>query len=181
MLSPIDSSGSGIRLRLVNGFDIATMERQALRRRVGAFRCHAVRNAASRMSGGTFAKSTRVEPLRPHPPGTGENILGSSSTMPACCCGVSNSTPQPSFSRASVAKIFPPTRKSALPKCEPSVASGRLSAIRRKSAAVKSPPVWTLLSAGLTLILMSKDQNRLKTKVNDDGWQIRTTFDRMTW
>src|ERR1039458_8945202 len=92
--------------------------------------------AASRMSGVTLARRTRVEPLRPHPPGTGEKISGSSSTMPACCSGVSKRTPTPSRSRPSVAKIFPPTRKSAFPKCEPSTVSGRLSEIRRKSAAV---------------------------------------------
>jgi hypothetical protein len=41
----------------------------------------------------TFARRTRVEPLRPQPPGTGENTFGSSSIMPACCSGFSNSTP----------------------------------------------------------------------------------------
>lgn len=40
----------------------------------------------------------------------------------------------PSCSRARVAKILPPTRKSAFPKCEPSTASGRPRAMRRKSA-----------------------------------------------
>ena len=48
----------------------------ARRRRFGALRSQAVRNAASSMSGGTLARSTRVAPMRPHPPGTGEKIFG---------------------------------------------------------------------------------------------------------
>jgi hypothetical protein len=122
----------------------------APRSRFGAFLRHAICSAAWSMSGGTFDKRTRVDPLRPHPPGTGEKMLGSSSTIPACSSGVSNSTPKPVFWSASVAKILLPTRKSAFPKCEPSTASGILKAIRRKSAAVIAFRVErTLLSAAL--------------------------------
>ena len=103
------------------------------RSRFGALRRHAVRNAASRMSGGTLARSTRVAPIRPHPPGTGENIFGSSSTIPACCSGRKHQHAVAFRFSESVAKIFPPTRKSAFPKCEPSTASGKLRAIRRKA------------------------------------------------
>src|ERR1700683_5806117 len=62
-------------------------------KRLGGFLSQAVRNAASRMSGATFARLTRVGPLRPPPPGTGEKMSGSSSTIPACCSGVSTRTP----------------------------------------------------------------------------------------
>src|SRR5262249_37925649 len=74
-------------------------------------------------------------PILPQPPGIGRNISGSSSTNAACCSGVSIRLPYPCFTEASVAKILPPTRKSAAPMCEPSSAPSRLSAIRRKSAA----------------------------------------------
>jgi hypothetical protein len=104
--------------------------------RLGALLRHAVRNAPSSISGVTFASRTLVAPCRPHPPGTGENSSGASSTIPACCSGVRSSVPNPSFSRASVAKIFPATLKSGLLKCDPSTASGMLRAIRRKPAPV---------------------------------------------
>lgn len=107
-------------------------------RRFGAFLRQAVRIAASSMSGATLARSTRVDPDLPHPPGTGEKMPGSSSTIPACSSGVNSRTQYPSDSSARVAKIRPPTRKSALPKCEPSTASGKVSAMRRKSAAVSA-------------------------------------------
>src|ERR1051326_7879341 len=46
-------------------------------------------------------------------------------------------TPKPSLN-PQVAKILPPTRKSACPMCDPSIVSGSLSASRRKSLSVIS-------------------------------------------
>src|SRR5216683_294826 len=63
----------------------------------------------------------------------GRKTSGSSSTNCACRSGVSIKLPKPLSSEASVAKILPPTRKSAAPMCEPSSAPSRLSAILRKS------------------------------------------------
>src|SRR5215471_14299107 len=63
---------------------------------LGALLRHAVLSAPSRISRVTFFRWTRVEPCRPHPPGTGEKIAGASVTIPACCSGVNISTPNPS-------------------------------------------------------------------------------------
>ena len=98
----------------------------------------AVCSAPASMSSFAAAKRMWVAPFLPHPPATGKNKVGCSSTNMACCSGDSIRLPYPWFTEASVAKILPPTRKSAAPMCEPSSAPSRSSANRRKSFAVMS-------------------------------------------
>lgn len=103
------------------------------------------RHAASKApcSSASFAAASRiwVAPPRPQPPGTGKKTSGSPSTKSRCCSGVSIRFPNPCFSAASVAKILPPTRKSAAPKCELSSAPEKLNAMRLKSAALGIPVI----------------------------------------
>ena len=96
----------------------------------------AVRNAPVRTSSVAALSRMCVIPILPQPPGIGMKTCGSSSKNSACCSGESFRFPYPLSSEASVAKIFPPTRKSACPMCEPSSSPAKLSAMRRKSWAV---------------------------------------------
>ena len=54
----------------------------------------------------------------------------------SCCSGIRDAIPQASSGAPSVAKIFPPTRKSAWPIWLPSSAPWKARAIRRKSSGV---------------------------------------------
>src|SRR5262249_47730538 len=69
----------------------------------------------SNCSGFAPARRTCVAPCLPQPPETGRNTSGASSMSDCCNSGDSIRFPNPRFSWASVAKIRPPTRKSAAP------------------------------------------------------------------
>jgi len=95
-----------------------------------------------------FRQRMWVAPILPHPPGMGRKTSGNSWTNSAAVPAQASSC-RSLFSDASVAKILPPTRKSAAPMCEPSSAPSRLKASRRKSDALIVVPfsgrtiLWT--------------------------------------
>ena len=103
---------------------------------MGALLCHAVRNAAARMSRGTFFKQTLVAPIRPQPLGTWEKksparLRPSRPAAPASAAARRNL-----LIRARAWRRFCPHPEVSFPKMEASTASGKAKAMRRKLAAV---------------------------------------------
>src|SRR6185503_7814462 len=104
-------------------------------RRFGALSLHARTSAVRRVLFFAALSCTLVHPARPQAPLTGAKTFGSDETKASCCSGVIFTIAQPG-SGQSVAKIFPPTRKSGWHICADSVASGKLRARLRNCSSV---------------------------------------------
>ncbi len=78
----------------------------------GARFARAQASTRSSHSSDTSARLTIVAPPRPQAPAAGLNATGSASIASSCCSGSSITAPVPFSGACSVAKIFPPTRKS---------------------------------------------------------------------
>lgn len=83
-------------------------------RRFGALFRQAKTSAVRRVLFFAARSCTFVASSRPHAPLNGAKTLGSAQMKDSCCSGVSLTIAHPCPAGLSVAKIFPPTRKSGL-------------------------------------------------------------------